>query len=151
MDRIDREIIAALQRDGRRTLSDLSEGIGLSPTPLARRIARLERDGVITGYAARVDQEALGLALTAFIHVELETQSRDALARFEAALRRFDEVTECHLMTGSRDILIRAVAADLKAFDRFLEEGLMQVPNIRAMRTSFALRTMIRRDVLPLG
>ncbi|MEI4194572.1 Lrp/AsnC family transcriptional regulator [Roseovarius sp. E0-M6] len=151
MDKIDRQVITALQRDGRRTLSDLSEEVGLSATPLARRIARLEREGVITGYSARVDAERLGLDLTAFILVELETQTRAALDRFEAELRRFDEVMECHLMTGSRDILIRAVAADLKAFDRFLEEGLMQVGNIRSMRSSFALRTMIRKDELPLG
>lgn len=151
IDKIDRQVITALQRDGRRTLSDLSEEVGLSATPLARRIARLEREGVITGYSARVDAERLGLDLTAFILVELETQTRPALDRFEAELRRFDEVMECHLMTGSRDILIRAVAADLKAFDRFLEEGLMQVGNIRSMRSSFALRTMIRKDELPLG
>jgi len=151
IDKIDRQVITALQRDGRRTLSDLSEEVGLSATPLARRIARLEREGVITGYSARVDAERLGLDLTAFILVELETQTRAALDRFEAELRRFDEVMECHLMTGSRDILIRAVAADLKAFDRFLEEGLMQVGNIRSMRSSFALRTMIRKDELPLG
>jgi Lrp/AsnC family leucine-responsive transcriptional regulator len=64
-------------------------------------------------------------------------------------LRRFDEVMECYLMTGTRDVLIRVVAADLGDFDRFLEDGLMQMSNIRAMRSSFALRTMIRRDALP--
>lgn len=149
MDAVDRKIIAALQRDGRQKLADLSARVGLSPTPLARRIARLERDGVITGYAARVNQEKLGLPLNAFIFVELDTQSREALGAFETALKRFDEVMECYLMTGTRDVLLRVVAADLAAFDRFLEDGLMQVPGIRNMRSSFALRTMIRRDVLP--
>ena len=105
---------------------------------------------MITGYSARVDQEKLGLPLNAFIFVELEHQSRDAVAAFETALRRFDEVMECYLMTGTRDVLIRVVARDLAAFDRFLEDGLMQVPGIRNMRSSFALRTMIRRDVLPM-
>ena len=149
MDNIDRRIIAALQRDGRRKLSDLSAVVGLSPTPLARRIARLEGQGIITGYSARVDQEKLGLPLNAFIFVELEHHSRDAVKAFEDGLRRFDEVMECYLMTGTRDVLIRVVAADLGGFDRFLEDGLMQMPNIRAMRSSFALRTMIRRDALP--
>ncbi|AWZ19662.1 transcriptional regulator, AsnC family protein [Roseovarius sp. TM1035] len=149
MDRIDRQIIAALQRDGRQRLADLSTAVGLSPTPLARRIARLESDGVITGYAARVDQEKLGLPLNAFIFVELEHHTRDAITAFENRLRRFDEVMECYLMTGTRDVLLRVVAADLKDFDRFLEEGLMQTPGIRSMRSSFALRTMIRRDALP--
>lgn len=149
MDRIDRQIIAALQRDGRLKLSLLSERIGLSPTPLARRIARLERDGIITGYSARVDQDSLGLPLNIFIFVELEKQTREAITEFETALRRFDEVMECYLLTGTRDVLLRVVAADLAAFDRFLEDGLMQTPNIRSMRSSFALRTMIRRNALP--
>lgn len=149
MDQIDRQIITALQRDGRQKLAELSEAVGLSPTPCARRIARLEAEGVITGYSARVDQDKLGLPLNVFIFVELETQSRDAIKRFESDLRRFDEVMECYLMTGTRDVLIRVVAADLTAFDRFLEEGLMQIGGIRSMRSSFALRTMIRRNSLP--
>lgn len=149
MDQIDRQIITALQRDGRQKLAELSEAVGLSPTPCARRIARLEAEGVITGYSARVDQDKLGLPLNVFIFVELETQSRDAIKRFESDLRRFDEVMECYLMTGTRDVLIRVVAADLTAFDRFLEEGLMQIGGIRSMRSSFALRTMIRRNALP--
>ncbi len=151
IDKTDRKILAELLRDGRQKLADLSDSVGLSPTPLARRITRLERMGVIEGYTTRVNQDKLGLPLNAFIFVELEKQSRPALERFESALRRFDEVMECYLMTGSRDILIRVVAADLRAFDRFIEEGLMQTENIRSMRSSFALRTMIRRDLLPLG
>lgn len=151
MDRTDRQIIAALQRDGRQKLAELSDRVGLSPTPLARRIARLERAGVITGYSARVDQEKLGLPLNIFIFVELEKQTREAITAFETALRRFDEVMECYLMTGTRDVLLRVVAADLAGFDRFLEDGLMQTPNIRSMRSSFALRTMIRRNALPQG
>ncbi|WP_417523164.1 Lrp/AsnC family transcriptional regulator [Marinovum sp.] len=150
MDATDARIVQALQRDGRQRLADLSEKIGLSATPLARRIARLEETGVITGYSARVDQEKLGLPLNIFIFVELEQQSRKAVSAFEDALRRFDEVMECYLMTGTRDVMLRVVARDLTAFDRFLEDGLMQVPGIRNMRSSFALRTMIRRDVLPM-
>lgn len=151
MDKTDRQIIAALQRDGRQKLADLSDRVGLSPTPLARRIARLERDGVIAGYSARIDQDKLGLPLNVFIFVELEKQTRDAITAFERDLRRFEEVMECYLMTGTRDILLRVVAADLAAFDRFLEDGLMQTGNIRSMRSSFALRTMIRREALPQG
>ncbi|MFU8776841.1 MAG: Lrp/AsnC family transcriptional regulator [Roseovarius sp.] len=149
MDRIDRQIIAALQRDGRQKIADLSAAVGLSPTPLARRIARLETDRIITGYAARVNQEKIGLPLNAFIFVELEHHTRDAITAFETRIRRFDEVMECYLMTGTRDVLLRVVAADLRDFDRFLEDGLMQTPGIRSMRSSFALRTMIRRDALP--
>ncbi len=151
LDRFDRKILAALQRDGRLRLADLSAEVGLSPTPCARRVAKMEKAGIITGYSARVDQERLGLPLNIFIFVELERQTGDAVRQFEEAVQRFDAVMECYLMTGTRDILLRVVAADLGAFDRFLEEGLMRVPGIRSMRSSFALRTMIRRDSLPEG
>jgi DNA-binding Lrp family transcriptional regulator len=149
MDAMDRKIVAALQRNGRIKLAQLSEQVGLSPTPCARRVAMLEEAGVITGYSARVDQTQVGLAVTIFVAVELERQSKDALQAFENAVRQFDQVMECYLMTGSRDILLRVVAGDLTDFDRFLEEQLMRVPGIRNTRSSFTLRTMIQRDVLP--
>ncbi|TNJ42804.1 Lrp/AsnC family transcriptional regulator [Phaeobacter sp. B1627] len=149
MDALDRKIISALQRDGRMTMADLSDKVGLSPTPCARRVANLEKSGVITGYGARIDQSRLGLPVTIFVAVELEAQSRDALLQFEAAVRRFDQVMECYLMTGTRDILLRVVAASLADFDDFLENRLMCVPGIRNTRSSFTLRTMVQRSTLP--
>ncbi|MFW8592699.1 Lrp/AsnC family transcriptional regulator [Cribrihabitans neustonicus] len=149
MDAIDRKIVAALQRNGRLKISELSEQVGLSPTPCARRVANLEDSGVISGYSARVDQAKLGLPVTIFVAVELERQSSEAIISFEQAVRQFDQVMECYLMTGTRDILLRVVAADLTDFDRFLEQRLMRVPGIRNTRSSFTLRTMIRRDALP--
>lgn len=149
MDMIDRRIVKALQKDGRMKIADLAEAVGLSATPCARRLERLQSDGVITGYSAQVDAGKLGLPVTVFVSVELEQQARGGVDAFERAIRRFDEVMECHLMTGSRDILLRVVVADLAAFDRFLETRLMNVPGIRNMRSNFALRAMVRRDVLP--
>lgn len=149
MDAIDRRIVATLQRVGRITTTELAERVGLSPTPCARRVDRLEREGIITGYGARVDPVKLGLPVSIFISVELERQDRDAISAFERAVRGFEEVMECHLMTGSRDVLLRVAAADLPAFDRFLEEKLMQVKGIRNLRSNFALRTMIQREAYP--
>ena len=151
MDRIDSQIITHLQADGRLSITELAERVGLTPTPCARRVQRLETDGVITGYAARVDAAKLGYPLTVFIFVELERQSHETLRNFETAIRRFDEVVECHLMTGTRDILLKVVATDLRAFDRFLEDNLVHVPGIRATRSSFSLRTMVAREVLPVA
>ena len=151
MDAIDARLLSALQRDGRQTVTDLAAAVGLSPTPCARRLARLEAEGVIEGYSARVDQARIGFPVSVFIQVELESQSKDAIDAFERAVRRFERVMECHLMTGTRDILMRVVAADLGDFDRFLEDKLMRVPGIRSMRSSFALRTMVRRQVLPVA
>ena len=150
MDAIDHRIVTTLQRNGRITISELAEQVGLSATPCARRLDRLEEQGVITGYSARVDPEKLGLPVTIFVSVELEQQGREAIRAFEQAIRRCDEVMECYLLTGSRDILLRVVAADLKAFDRFLEDRLMLIPGIRNLRSNFALRTMVKRDSLPL-
>ncbi|MCT8161507.1 Lrp/AsnC family transcriptional regulator [Pseudoruegeria sp. SHC-113] len=149
MDELDRKIVRALQADGRLRIADLSERVGLSPTPCARRVAKLEESGVITGYRAEVNPAKLGLPLTVFIAVELERQNSADLGVFETAIARFPEVVECHLLTGSRDILLRVVAADLAAFDRFMEDGLMRVPGIRNLNSSFTLRTMIKRDVRP--
>lgn len=149
MDDIDRRIIAALQREGRITISDLAGKVGLSATPCARRIERLEAEGIITGYGARIDPAKLGLPVTIFVSVELDRQDRNAIAAFEQAVRGFDEVMECYLMTGTRDVLLRVVAADLSAFDAFLEARLMQVPGIRNLRSNFALRTIVQRHALP--
>ena len=150
MDGIDRRIVAALQEDGRATITALADRVGLSPTPCARRLDRLQADGVITGYGARVDPAKLGLGVTIFVSVELSRQDRAAIDQFERAIQGCDEVMECYLMTGSRDILLRVVAADLPAFDAFLENRLMQVPGIRNLRSNFALRTITRRNALPL-
>ena len=149
MDAIDRRILSTLQAEGRLPVTELAERVGLSPTPCARRMARLEEAGLITGYSARVDPEKLGYPITVFVFVELERQSRDALDGFERAIRRFPEVLECHLMTGSRDILLKIAARDLKSFDAFLEDDLMTVPGIRSTRTSFSLRAMVDREVTP--
>lgn len=150
MDQIDRKIVRALQQDGRMTVLDLAEKVGLSPTPCARRLDRLRRDKVITGYSAQVDPEKLGFGVTIFVSVELEKQDRNAIDAFERAILRCDEVMECYLMTGSRDILLRVVASDLTAFDAFLENRLMQIPGIRNLRSNFALRAMVKRDELPM-
>jgi Lrp/AsnC family leucine-responsive transcriptional regulator len=149
MDEIDRRILSALQKDGRIPVTDLAERVGLSPTPCARRMARMEQEGLITGYAARVDPEKLGFPITVFVFAELERQHRDALEGFERAIRRFPEVLECHLMTGSRDILLKVAARDLRSFDAFLEHKLMSVPGIRSTRTSFSLRAMVDRAISP--
>ncbi|TMV10183.1 Lrp/AsnC family transcriptional regulator [Ruegeria sediminis] len=150
MDKIDRKIVRALQKDGRMTITELAGSVGLSATPCARRLDRLEKSGVITGYAAQVDPGKLGFGVSIFVSVELDKQDRAAIDAFERAIRRCDEVMECYLMTGSRDILLRVVAPDLSAFDAFLETRLMQIPGIRNLRSNFALRTMVKREALPM-
>src|SRR5215469_12800202 len=95
LDRLDRQILALLQENGRMTNLELSEKIGLSPTPCLRRVKRLEEDGVITGYAAIVDQKAYGLPLSVFVSVRLNQQNEDHIKEFEKAVAGWHEVTEC--------------------------------------------------------
>lgn len=149
MDDFDRKIVATLQKRGRIRNAELAEIVGLSATPCARRVANLEVQGVIVGYHAAIDQTALGLPMNIFVSVELDRQSAEAMELFERAIRDFEEIMECHLMSGSRDILLRVVASDLADFDRFLETRLMRVPGVRAMQSSFTLRTIINRKTLP--
>lgn len=149
MDMIDRKILATLQAEGRLSVTDLADRVGLSPTPCARRMARMEAEGIITGYTARVDAAKLGYGITVFVFVELERQSQKTVQDFERAIQRFPEVMECHLMTGSRDILLKIATSDLRAFDEFLENSLMRVEGIRSTRTSFSLRTMVSREIAP--
>lgn len=150
MDALDAKILKHLQRDGRQKIGDLADRVGLSATPCARRVARLEQDGVITGYSAQVDPKALGLGVTVFVTIELDAQSNDAVEAFTWAVGRFEEVMECFLMTGTHDILMRVVCEDLEAFDMFLQHRLMGVAGIRKMRSNFTLRTLAQRPDLPV-
>jgi Lrp/AsnC family leucine-responsive transcriptional regulator len=140
IDRFDIQILRELSRDGRISLQDMSERIGLSTTPTARRVRRLESAGIITGYAALIDETALGFDVSVFVSVQLERQVDDALARFEAAVREFPEVVDCWLMTGDRDYLLRIATTGLKEFEEFLVGRLTRVPGVASIQSSIPLR-----------
>lgn len=140
LDRFDRDILRALQGDGRLTIQELSERVGLSPSPVSRRVRRLEADGVIRGYAALIDEAALGYGVSVFVSVRLDRQVDEALARFESAVQAFPEVVDCWLMTGARDYLLRIATADLAEFERFLTGRLTRIPGVAAIESSIPLR-----------
>jgi len=150
LDRIDREILAALQHEGRITMSDLAEKVGLSPTPCMRRVRLLQEAGVIIAYGAQVDQVAVGLPVSVFVNVTLQRQAEAELEEFEAAVAQCPEVMECYLMTGTSDFLLRIVAADLFAYERFLKETLTRIKGIANIQSSFALKQVVHRSALPL-
>lgn len=139
-DDFDIRLLRLLQSNGRASLQELSEAVGLSPTPIARRLRRLEDDGVITGYAALIDETALGFGVSVFVSVQLDKQVDDALARFETAILGFKEVVDCWLMTGNRDYLLRVVTRDLRDFEQFLVGRLTKVPGVRSIESSLPLR-----------
>ena len=122
------------------SLNDVSERVGLSPTPVSRRIRRLEADLVITGYTALVDEVALGFGVSVFVSVKLDRQVDEALALFEAAVAGYPEVVDCWLMTGSRDYLLRVATEDLRSFEKFLVGRLTKVSGVASIESSIPLR-----------
>ena len=151
LDAIDRDILRHLQQDGRVTINELAERVGLSATPCLRRVRGLESAGVIKGYASLVDQFAVGLPVSVFVSVTLERQVESELDRFESAIQSCPEVMECYLMTGSSDFLLRIVAADLFAYERFLKDTLTRIPGIANIQSSFALKQIVYRTALPVA
>lgn len=140
MDEFDTQILRALSQDGRITVNELSEKIGLSPTPISRRIKQLEADGVITGYAALINEASLGYGVSVFVSVQLDRQVDEALANFEAAILEFPEVVDCWLMTGNRDYLLRIATTGLPDFERFLVDELTKVRGVASIQSSIPLR-----------
>ena len=151
LDRIDLDILRTLQADARVPNVDLADRVGLSPSPCARRVARLERDGIIARYATVIDQKAVGLPVSVFVSVTLERQVEGALETFEKAVLKRPEIMECYLMTGEADYLLRVVVSGLDAYERFLIEHLTRVPGIANIKSSFALKQVAYRTELPIG
>jgi len=150
MDRSDRALVSALQRDSSRPVAELAEGVALSPSACHRRIRALEEAGVILGYAARVDPRRIGLAVEVFVEITLTSQTREAMDRFERSVGDFDDILECHLMSGGADYLLRVAAADLDQYDRIHRDCLARLPGVSAMRSSFSLRRIKRFEGYPV-
>ena len=113
-DRLDRAILRALREDGRMSLVQLSDRVGLSPTPVKRRLRQLEDSGLIEGYVARIDRKTAGFGITAFVSVELEKQDAEAVASFQKKVAQFEEVVTGSLMTGAQDFLLEVVVESLE-------------------------------------
>ena len=150
LDAIDRKILTVLQRDGRVSIADLAQQVGLSPSPCLRRVRLLEEAGVIARYVAMVDQQAVGLPVSVFVSIKLESQREEALSKFGKAIARWPEVLECYLMTGPRDYLLRVVVSDLSAYERFLKQKLTRLDGIASIESSFALEQVKYTNSLPV-
>ena len=151
LDKIDRKILAVLQADGRIANVELAEKVGLSPTSIGERLKRLQRDGYIEGYGARLNPQMLGLGLLVFVEVLLDKTTPDVFERFARAVRLAPEVLECHMVAGGFDYLVKARVADMSAYRRFLGESLLALPGVRESRT-YAVMEEVKRDApLPVG
>jgi Lrp/AsnC family leucine-responsive transcriptional regulator len=150
LDRLDRKILAVLQDDGRITVSDLAERIGLSATATAERMRRLIRDGTILGFRAELDPVRLGRGLLVFVEVLLDRTSPDVFEAFARQVKRAGEVLECHLVAGGFDYLIKARVRDMTAYRRFLAEVILPLPGVRETRTYAVMEEIKATQALPL-
>jgi Lrp/AsnC family leucine-responsive transcriptional regulator len=150
LDAIDVRILRVLQENGRITIQELAQKVGLSPSPCLRRVRILEDARIISAYVAMLDQREVGLPVSVFVSIKLERQREEELNRFAKAVARWPEVLECYLMTGQRDYLMRVVVSDLPAYERFLKEKLTRLDGVASIESSFALGQVKYTNVLPL-
>lgn len=139
-DKIDKKILQELQRNGRLSHQELSERVGLSPTPCARRIRNMEKSGVIKGYAALIDESSVGYGFSVFVSVRLDHQTDDRLLHFEGEIEQLPEVVDCWLMTGNQDYLLRIALTDLAEFEQFLTGRLTKIPGVASIESSIPIR-----------
>lgn len=150
IDDYERKILRLLQEDASLSTAAVAEAVGLSSSPCWRRIDRLEREGFIKRRVALVDRKKVGLNAHIFAQVKLNAHGRANLDEFSAAIREFPEVIECFVLMGSIDFLLRVVAADIEAYERFFFEKLSQLPGVQEINSVVALSEIKGGTALPV-
>jgi len=150
LDRFDAAILAELQRDGRLPIVELAEAVGLSSTPCARRVKRMEQDGIIQGYTTVIDPSRLGLKVQAFVQVRLTRHTDENIEQFRRAVDSMEEVVSCHAMTGDYDLLIQVVVTDLEQLSNVVLKKLMHIRAVRDVHSSIVLDTVKRSSRVPV-
>ncbi len=150
LDAFDRKILKLLQVDSSRSTTDIADAVGLSLAPCWRRIQRLKQDGYIRGQVSLVDRRKVGLNAQVFAQVKLSAHGRSNLAEFSDAIRQFPEVLDCFVLMGSVDFMLRIVARDIDAYERFFFDKLSQVPGIQEINSMVALSEIKSTTELPL-
>jgi len=143
LDNIDRRILRALQGDGRVSYVSLADTVGLSTSPCLERVRRLERDGYITGYTARLNPALLDAGLLVFVEISLNYTSGKIFEEFRDAVRRWPQVLECHLVAGEYDYLLKVRISDMGAYRQLLGDILQQLPGVSDSRTLVAMETVV--------
>lgn len=150
-DRYDLEILRQLQDNARLTNQELADRIGLSPSPCLRRVRALEEAGVIASYRALINTKALGLSLTALIHISMDQHTPERFEGFEAAIRDIPEIMECLLITGqAADYQLKVVVRDMDAFQELLLSHVTRIPGVTGVHSSFVLRRVVDKTAVPI-
>ena len=150
LDRFEKQILALLQEDASLSTSAVAEKVGLSSSPCWRRIDRLEREGFIKRRVAIADRKKLGLNAHIFAQVKLNAHGRANLDEFSKAIQGFPQVLECYVMMGSVDFLLRIVAPDIEAYERFFFDCLSQLPGVQEVNSTVALSEIKATTALPI-
>jgi DNA-binding Lrp family transcriptional regulator len=151
LDAIDRRILHDLQAEGRITNVKLARRAGISAPPCLRRVRMLEAAGIIRGYHADIEPKALGFNVTVFAQVGLSSQAEPDLEGFEAMVRSWPEVCECHMLAGETDFVLKVVAADWDAYQRFLTTRLTVAPNVSHVKSALSIRTSKSEPGIPIA
>jgi Lrp/AsnC family transcriptional regulator, leucine-responsive regulatory protein len=146
IDPLDGRLLLQLQQDSRQSNQQLADGVGMSSSACWRRVAALETSGIITRYAALVDREKAGFAMSAIVHVSLDRHDEQFVSQFVLRVQRRAEVLECFATTGDADFHLRVVVSDMAAYNRFLDDFLFKIPGVRHVRTNVILKE-IKYDV----
>ena len=141
-DKADKIILSEVQKNAQRPIAELAAKAGLSPSSCHRRVKLLEAAGVIPGYAANLNREALGFANEFFVEVSLSAQTEETFEKFEKAVQRVPEIIECHLMSGQFDYLLRVAATDASDYERIHRSRISRLPGVQRIQSSLALRTI---------
>ncbi len=149
LDSIDLKILRLLQENSKITNLELSKRIGLSPAPTLERVKKLEQAGVIQSYHAKVDASKLGLNVSTFVLVSLAWQKENALENFIEKIRSIDEVTECYIITGDGDFLLRVICKDIPNYEQLLFKKLSQIEEVERLKTLMTLSKVKKSKVLP--
>ena len=150
LDRIDRRILRTLQQQGRITNAELAERVGLSATPCSERVRRLERDGYITGYHARLNPHLLGQSLLVFVEIRLAAKSGQIFEEFRREVLKLPNVLECHLVSGDFDYLIKARIPEMTAYRKLLGDMLLALPAARESRSYVVMEEITESQALTI-
>ena len=151
LDRTDRRILALLQKNGAISNLDLAQGVGLSPSPCSRRVKVLQDAGFILKTVAVLDAKAIGLDMIAMISISMDRHTPERFEAFENAVKSFDEVLECFLITGqSADYVLKVVVKDMNAFQQFLLGKLTRIEGVTGVHSSFVMRKVVDKTALPV-
>ena len=151
LDPFEKKILRELQQDASLTTAELAERVGLSATPCWRRFNRLEQEGYIRARVALVDRRKVGLNAHIFAQVKLNAHGRANLDEFGAAIRDFPEVLDCFVLMGSTDFMLRIVAKDIDAYEKFFFDRLSKLPGVQEINSTVALSEIKSTSALPIA